>query len=677
MLSITKKYFYFILIFIISNNAFCANFNSENSISLNSPDNNLTLIFELKEGVPTYNLTFKGEEIISQSKLDIVFKDKPTNHKYRIINHDKQSVDLKWDQPWGEFKTIHDLHNELRVVLNDQISNSEMILIFKLFNDGLGFRYKFPNSENYESSTSIVIADELTEFNFKMDHDVWWIPVHSENSFYESLYKKNKVSETDTINTPATFITKSGVHFAIHEANLTDFASMTLLKNNKSGYEANLVPWSNGDKVYKKLPFETPWRTIIVGDNAGDLATSSIILNLNEPCAITDTSWIKPSKYIGIWWGMHLGKYTWEEGPNHGATTINAKKYIDFASKHGFDGVLIEGWNKGWNGNWIENGNKFSFTESFPDFNLEEITTYAKANGVNIIGHHETAGSASNYENQIDEAYELYNNHNVKSIKTGYVNKFLDGKEWHDGQYGVNHYRRVIETAAKYKIMLDIHEPVKGTGLHRTYPNLMTQEGARGQEYDAWSIDGGNPPSHTTIVPFTRMLAGPFDFTPGTFDFNYETPNGAKVQTTLAKQLALFVTIYSPLQMASDLPLNYESNPAFEFIKDVPVSWSDTKILDSEIGQYVITARKDWNSDDWYMGVITNEEKRVVEIQLSFLDKDVTYEAKIFSDTTETHYKSNPSSIKIETRDVTINETLKLLIAPGGGAAIKITPKID
>lgn len=644
-----------------------------NECSVTSPDENICLKFSAERGIPMYKVEYKGEIVIESSKLGIDFKGlSGLKENFEVVDFKMQSVNENWDQPWGEFKTITDNHNELIVELREKNGEKrQMNIVFRLFNDGLGFRYVIPEQLNLDE---VVIANELTQFNFSKENDVWWIPVHSENSYYESFYRKSKISETDTINTPATFELKNGLYMSIHEANLTDYASMTLRKTSNKSYEAELVPWSNGDKVYTKAPFKSPWRTIIIGDEPGDLATSTLTLNLNEPSLIKDTSWIEPSKYIGIWWGMHLEKFTWGQGPNHGATTENTKQYIDFAAKHGFDGVLVEGWNVGWDGEWFKDGSDFSFTQAYPDFNLEEIGLYAAQNNVRLIGHHETAGAVSNYEAQMEDAFKLYQKNAVNAVKTGYVNKYLDGKEWHDGQFGVRHYRKVIETAAKHQIMIDNHEPVKGTGLQRTYPNLMTQEGARGQEYDAWSKDGGNPPSHTTIIPFTRMLAGPFDFTPGTFNFDYETANKARVQTTLAKQLALYVIIFSPQQMASDLPKNYEGHKAFEFIKQVPVVWSDTKVLDAEIGEFVITARKDWNSEDWYLGTITNEASRLLEIDLSFLDTNFRYKAEIYTDGDVASYEDNPYPVDIETKELTNKDRLKILLSPGGGAAIKFTP---
>jgi alpha-glucosidase len=662
------------IIFCISIIFLLQNCKKQTQHSISSPDTNICVTVLNENGKLTYEVTYKGEFVINPSKLGINFKNiEGLNKNLEIIEIKQKIIDEKWDQPWGEFKTVNNNYEEVVISLKEKEGEERLMNItFRVFNDGLGFRYEVPKQPNLDK---VIISDELTEFIFSKENEVWWTPVHKENSYYESFYTKSKIAETDTINTPATFETKNGVYLAIHEANLTDYASMTLRKTSNKSYEAELVPWSNGDKVYAIAPFKSPWRTIAITDKLGDLATSTLMLNLNEPCAIEDTSWIEPSKYIGIWWGMHLEKYTWGQGDKHGATTANAKKYIDFASKHGFNGVLIEGWNIGWDGDWTADGTNFNFLESYPDFDIEEVSRYGASKNVRLIGHHETAGAVTHYESQMEDAFKLYHKNAVNAVKTGYVNKYLDGKEWHDGQFGVRHYRKVIETAAKYKIMIDNHEPVKGTGLQRTFPNLMTQEGARGQEYDAWSSDGGNPPAHTTIIPFTRMLAGPFDFTPGTFNFDYESTNKARVQTTLAKQLALFVVIFSPQQMASDLPENYEGVQAFEFIKQVPVIWSDTKVLDAKIGEFVVTARKDWNSNDWYIGAITNEEQRSLSVDLSFLDKEIQYTAEIYTDGKGASYKENPYPIEILTKNVSNRDNLKLLLAPGGGTAIKFTPK--
>jgi alpha-glucosidase len=647
---------------------------SSKSIRLSSPDKTIKISFTLVDGRPQYSVTKNGKPVINPSAMGfIILHQADQSTRYKLLSAETDSADERWEQPWGESRYIKDKHNELIVHLAEEGGKKSLLDIqFRVFDDGVGFRYSFPEQKN--GPDSVVILDELTRFTFPADQQVWWIPVHSENSYYESLYRKNHISETDTINTPATFETTDGLYLAIHEANLTDFASMTLRKTGPGQYTSELVPWSNGIKVYAKTPFVSPWRTLIIGEKPGDLVTSTLMLNLNEPCRLDDISWIQPAKYIGIWWGMHLNKYTWGMGPKHGATTERVMKYIDFASENGFGGVLAEGWNEGWDGNWSEDGTKFSFTKSYPDFDLGTITSYAVIKNVRLTGHHETGGAVANYENQMEKAYALYYNYGVNTVKTGYVNKYLDGREWHDGQFGVRHYRKVVETAAKYRIMIDNHEPVKGTGLQRTYPNLMTQEGGRGQEYDAWSNDGGNPPSHTTLLPFTRMLAGPFDFTPGTFDFHYSVVKGTRVNTTLAKQLALYVIIFSPLQMASDLPENYAGKPAFEFIKKVPCTWSDTKVLNAEIGKYVTMARKDRNSEEWYIGSITNEDPRTLTINLAFLKDSVDYRAEIYADGEQADYKTNPDPVTISTKVVNSKMQLDLELAKGGGTAIRLVP---
>ena len=647
--------------------------NVDETLSISSPNQKNQLIFSLSEsGAPEYQLNSNGNSIITRSKMGFEFvENQKMTDGFKIINSEINSEDTKWEQPWGEFKIIKNQHTKLTVHLQEISGEKRLVdIIFKVFNDGLGFRYHFPEQPNLNE---VKISNELTEFSFPEEHNVWWIPVHSDNSYYESLYKKSPISKTDTINTPATFETKDGMYLAIHEANLTDFASMTLRYSGQNRFQSELVPWADGVKVYAKTPFNTPWRTIIVAENPGELVTSTLMLNLNEASEIEDVSWIEPSKYIGIWWGMHLDKYTWGSGEKHGATTKNTKEYIDFAAENNFDGVLVEGWNIGWDGDWTSDGTSFSFTQPYPDFDIEDISSYAAKKGVRLIGHHETAGAATHYEIQLEDAFELYQKNGVNAVKTGYVNKFLDKKEWHDSQFGVRHYRKVIETAAKHQIMIDNHEPVKGTGLQRTYPNLMTQEGARGQEYNAWSKDGGNPPEHTTILPFTRMLSGPMDFTPGNFGFDYKSVQGAKVQTTVAKQLALYVVLFSPLQMASDLPENYVDKPAFKFIKDVPTIWSETKVIDAKIGEYVVIARKDWKEKNWYLGAITNSDSRNLEISFSFLDPTKKYTAEIYTDGQDANYKTNPYPVAISSQIINSKSNLNLSLAAGGGTAIKIS----
>ena len=647
--------------------------NAKKEYSINSPSKNNELHFFLtKTGQPQYSFSSNGKSVIEPSLLGFEFEGiQKMTEGFEVIKVDENKVNTTWEQPWGEVKKVRDHHNELVIHLKESKGEQRLVdIIFRVFDDGLGFRYSFPKQPHLDK---VKISNEITQFSFPFDNEVWSIPVHRDNSYYESEYKKTLMSQTDTINTPATFETKDKLFVAIHEANLTDFASMTLLKLKGNQYKSDLVPWADGVKVYAQTPFVTPWRTIIVGKNPGDLVTSTLMLNLNEPSKIADESWIKPSKYIGIWWGMHLEKYTWGQGAKHGATTKNVKEYIDFAAKNKLDGVLVEGWNQGWDGDWTADGSAFSFLKPYPDFDLEEITKYAAQNKVRLIGHNETAGATKHYESELEDAFRLYNKLGMNTVKTGYVNKYLDKKEWHDSQYGVRHYRKVIETAAKYHIMIDNHEPVKGTGLQRTYPNFMSQEGGRGQEYNAWSADGGNTPEHTVTLPFTRMLSGPFDYTPGNFNFDYKTPNNAKVQTTLASQLALYVVLFSPLQMASDLPENYEGKQEFKFVKEVPCIWSETKVLDTKIGEYTTIVRKDWEGKNWYLGSITNRVSRKLSVPLSFLNEGKSYKAEIYADGPGANYKTNPYPVLIETKVVDSKTVLHLNLAPGGGTAIKFT----
>lgn len=460
---------------------------------------------------------------------------------------------------------------------------------------------------------------------------------------------------------------------------------MTLMPQKDGTLKIDLVPWSDGVKVKGSTPLRTPWRTIQIAENPGDLITCYLILNLNEPNRLEDVSWVKPGKYIGIWWGLHLGKYTWGPGPKHGATTENAKRYIDFAAKYDIPMVLIEGWNEGWESDWVEHGERFKFTTPYEDFDIQEVTSYAAKKGVKIIGHHETGSAVKNYEEQIEAAFQFYKKLGIDAVKTGYaghdpaIKRFDDqgnviGLEWHHGQYMVNHYRKVIETAARYQIMLNVHEPIKDTGERRTYPNMMTREGGRGQEYNAWSGDEGNPPEHTVILPYTRILAGPFDYTPGIVNlFFKEYKPHIRVKNTLAKELALYVVLYSPLQMVADLPENYEKNlSAFQFLLDVPVDWQDTKVLNSEIGKYITIARKDRNSNDWYLGSITNEHGRIFDVPLTFLDPHKTYVAEIYADGVNADWLDNPLSLDIYKVMVNSNTILKLRLANGGGQAIRI-----
>jgi alpha-glucosidase len=442
-----------------------------------------------------------------------------------------------------------------------------------------------------------------------------------------------------------------------------------------------LPAWADGVKVRGRTPFVTPWRTIQVAETAADLQPSLLGLNLNPPNALPDVSWIEPMKYVGIWWSLHINLETWGSGPDHGATTANTRRYIDFAAENGFGGVLVEGWNLGWDGNWIENADLFSFTEPYPDYDLEGLAAYASDRGVTLIGHNETSMGVENYERQIEEAFALYQRLGIRALKTGYVGDETADGHAHHGQYMVRHWRRVIELAARHGIMLNVHEPIKDTGERRTWPNMMTREGARGMEYNAWAGDGGNPPEHETILYFTRMIAGPMDYTPGVFDILLESsPDGprplesARLRTTLAKQLALYLVLYSPLQMAADLPENYESQPAFQFIREVPVDWEVTATIGGRIGDFVVVLRKDRDGPDWYIGAITDENARTLEVPLSFLPEEESFVAEIYADGDGAHWLHDPLAIEISSRDVNSRTTLTVDLAPGGGQAIRIRP---
>lgn len=640
------------------------NTNSE----ITSPENKNTIRFELIDGVPYYSVKHGETEVISPSKLGFVFKNQDElTSGFEMIEAETSSFDETWEQVWGEKQFIRNSYNQLAVTLQETAGNKRKLEIqFRAFDDGVAFRYLFPEQG---ISDSLFIMDEVTEFNLAHGGDAWWIPAYHEQR-YENLFTKSPVSELDVVHTPLTIESESGLYLSVHEANLVDFASMVLEQSEGNSLQCDLVPWSDGTKVKTRAPFNTPWRTIQIGETPGDLITSYLILNLNEPNKLEDTSWIQPHKYLGIWWGMHIGKYTFWESPTHGATTENSKMYIDYCEELDVSHLLIEGWNKGWTPNWYENAmHMFSFTESTPDFDLEEVVSYADSKGVSIIGYHETGSNIINYRKQINEGFALYQQMGINDIKIGQVGSKLNMKEWHHGQFGVNYYHFVMEKAAQYKLAVNFHEPIKDTGERRTYPHMLSREGARGMEYDAWSE--GNPPSHSVILPFTRMLAGPFDFTPGIFDIDIEQGYGRKVHTTLAKQLAFYVTIYSPIQMLADLPEYYMENPAFKFLQDVPVDWEDTKVLNGEIGEYITTVRKDRHSDDWYLGSTTNEKAREFEVELSFLEEGATYEAQIYADEPGISYKNNPEKVDISTMEVARNTVLPVKLAEGGGLAVR------
>jgi len=637
------------------------------STEVMSPNKAIKVLVQIKNGIPFYSVKRNQEIILADSKLGFVLKDQPALSKdFKIISAKQSSFDETWTQPWGEVKSIRNQYNSLVVLFEEQSALKRKLSVeFRVYNDGIGFRYEIPQQPNLKD---FVIMDELTEFALTQDLSAWWIPAYSEDMDSECLFKKNKVSELkEKMHTPLT-LEGNGLYLSFHEAALIDYASMTLFNQGNKTLKCDLVPWTNGDRVVASAPMKTPWRTIQIADKPGDLITSYLILNLNEPNKLGDVSWIEPGKYNGIWWGMHIKTQTWEGGPNHGATTANMKELIDFASKHKLSAVLAEGWNEGWEGDWTVSGN-FSFTKPYPDYDIAEISRYAKEKNIGLIAHHETGGNVANYERQMEDAFKLCEKYDIHRLKTGYVNKLPAG-EHHQGQFMVRHYQKVLETAARYHVMLDVHEPIKDTGLRRTYPNMMTREGARGNEYEAWST--GNPPEHTVILPFTRCLGGPMDYTPGIFDIQFKTTGSFRVHTTLAKQLALYVVIYSPMHMAADLPKNYEGNPAFQFIEDVSTDWETTKVLDAQIGKYITTARKDRNSSDWYVGSITNEDDRVVNIKLDFLSPGKKYIAEIYQDGKDADVATNPTSIEIRKEEVFAKSTLSIKLAKGGGVAIRL-----
>ena len=635
---------------------------------LESPNGENIINFELESSSPRYSVSHDETAIIQPSAMGFVFQDNDSLYaNFEILIVERSSYDETWEQVWGEKQEIRNNYNQLVVKLQEKENKKRRLDIqFRAYDDGVAFRYVFPE-QGIEDS--IFIMNELTSFNLKEDGKAWWIPAYHEQR-YENLFQASPVSTLDTVHTPLTIESESGLAISLHEADLEDFSSMTLANPSGTTLEADLVPWSDGVKVRTTGSFTTPWRTIQIAEEPKGLITSYLILNLNEPNTIADTSWIETFKYLGIWWGMHIGKYTFWEGEKQGATTKNAKEYIDYANQLGIDHLLIEGWNKGWTPQWYQNAmHQFSFTEEANNFDLEKVTDYAAKNDIEIVGYHETGSNIKNYLKQIDSAFALYNRMGIHEIKIGQVGSRLNMKEWHHGQFGVEYYRDVIEKAAEYELTINFHEPIKDTGERRTYPNMMSREGARGQEYNAWSE--GNPPNHTTILPFTRMLAGPMDFTPGIFDVEVSQGYpGKRVWSTTAKQLALYVVIYSPIQMLADLPENYINKPAFQFIKDVPTNWEDTRVLNGEIGKFITTVRKDINSEDWYLGSLTNKDSRELKIPLSFLDEGATYEAQIYADAEGTEYKNNPSEVEITTEKVSAVDSLTLHLGASGGTAI-------
>ncbi|MGQ1891779.1 glycoside hydrolase family 97 protein [Thermophagus sp. OGC60D27] len=681
------------------------------SAELQSPDGRFHLQFEVKGGIPVYQLTLEGQQVIGESRLGLEIKDmKPLTGDFQLIRVDESSFDETWQPVWGEFKEIRNHYNEMAVTLKQNDPERMMVIRFRLFNDGLGFRYEFPQQDNL---TYFVVTDEKTQFAMTGDHTAYWIPGDYDTQEYD--YTTSRLSEirklmksaispnasqtpfSDTgVQTALMMKTDDGLYINLHEAALVNYSCMHLELDDKNMiFEAHLTPDVLGNMAYMQAPTHTPWRTVIASKNAGDILLSNITLNLNDPCAYEDVSWIEPVKYVGVWWEMITGKSSWaycdlpsvklgetdysRVTPNgrHGANTPNVKKTIDFAAEHGFDQVLVEGWNIGWE-DWYGKSKEyvFDFLTPYPDFHLEELRDYAKSKGVRLMMHHETSSSVRNYERHLDKAYQFMVDNNYNAVKSGYVGNIIPRGEHHYGQWMVDHYLYAVKKAAEYKIMVNAHEAVRPTGLCRTYPNLIGNESARGTEFEAF---GGSHPDHTTILPFTRLIGGPMDYTPGIFeqDISKLNPdNDSHANTTLARQLALYVTMYSPLQMAADLPENYNRfMDAFQFIKDVPVEWDDTKVLEAEPGDFITYARKEKGTGNWFVGRTNDETARVSKIQLDFLEPGKKYEATIYSDAKDAHYKTNPQAYEIKKRTVTSKTKLTIKCAPGGGYAISIIEK--
>lgn len=672
---------------------------------VSSPDGNIRVSIYLTEnGEPQYEVHHKDENVILPSTMGFSFTDATSlGRNLEMLRTKTRSFTETWEMPWGEQRYVENTFNELRAEFREKEGlKRKFKVVFRVYNDGLGFRYEFPEQPNLDE---VHIAEERTYFRLAGDHLCWWTP--GDWDIYEHLINETPFSEIDAlskrnhpnlaqthipvnaVNTPVTMRTDDGLHLSFHEAALINYSGMTLQVDTENlTMFTNLVGSENTDyKVKQQTPFNTPWRMIQIAEKATDLIESRLILNLNEPNKLGDVSWLKPTKYMGIWWEMHLGKSTWdyagtqdmstwigvEPHGRHGATTENAKRYMDFASKNGINALLIEGWYTGWE-NWIGTDARegiFDFVTPYPDFDLEEVVRYANEKGVRLIMHHETSSAVSTYEQQLDTAFALMRHYGYDMVKTGYVGTIIPKGEYHHGQWMVNHYQRVIDKAAENKVMVNAHEPIMATGLRRTYPNDATREGLRGQEFNAWATDGGNPPSHLPTVAFTRMLAGPIDYTPGIFNIKLEPYRDEnQVNTTLVQQLALYVVIYSPMQMVADLPKYYEGHPAFQFIKDVGVDWEQSLVLNGEVGEYVTIAREERETGNWFLGSITNEEAREIRIKTDFLDPEKNYTVTLYADGPDAHWDENPTEYHIKTLSLDHHSELTLMLAPGGGAAV-------
>jgi len=698
-------------LYILSFTVLLSVFNLANSQELKSPNSELTMTFSLEnDGTPTYEMSYKNKDVIKPSHLGLELKDdkKSLLNDFAILKTENSTFDDTWTPVWGEEKEIRNHYNELAVSLKQNKTNRIVIIRFRLFNEGLGFRYEFPQQENL---VYFVIKEERSQFAMTGDHTAFWIPGDYDSQEYD--YTESKLSEirekfdksvTDNasqeqfsktgVQTALMMKTTDGLYINLHEAALINYSCMHLNLDEESMiFESWLTPDVNGDKGYMQAPSNTPWRTIMVSDDARDILTSKMTLNLNDPCKIEDTSWIKPVKYIGVWWEMITGKSSWsytDELPaiqlgvtdystvkpnqTHAANNTKVKRYIDFASEHGFDGVLVEGWNEGWE-DWFGKSKDyvFDFVTPYPDFDVEEIHKYAKSKGVKMIMHHETSGSTRNYERHMDTAYQFMKDNGYDAVKSGYVGNIMPRGEHHYSQWIINHYQYALEKAADYEVMVNAHEAVRPTGICRTYPNLIGNESARGTEFQAF---GGSKSNHVTILPFTRLIGGPMDYTPGIFEMDISKlnpNNNSHVNSTIANQLALYVTMYSPLQMAADLPEHYEQfMDAFQFIKDVAIDWDESLYLEAEPGHYITVARKEKASNNWFIGNVNGNNSRTSNIKLNFLEKGKTYMATIYADAKDAHYKTNPQAYTIKIKKVTSKSKLSQLSVPGGGYAISI-----
>ena len=635
-------------------------------VRLTSPDGTLMVTVGVGGGHAWYQVLRGTEVIISPSALGFVLKDGDLKDNFKMGKVMRTSQDETWSQPWGEDAQVRNHYNGMRVRLQERGGKKRDIdVVFRAFNDGVAFRYEFPV---HTSLKDFVIMDEVTQFALPTDAQAWSIPALT--PYYEGIYTREPVSAKGDMSCPVALEVNDSLYMAVMEANLTDYSTMNLTHTGTT-LKVDLVPWKNGDKVRVGETRVSPWRVVIVGRTAADILLSRMVLNLNEPCKIEDTSWIKPSKYVGIWWALQKQQWTWSQGNRHGATTANTKRYIDFAARHGLGGVLVEGWNYGWDTDWTRHGDGFSFTKAYPDYDLDGLCRYAREHGVRIIAHNETGGAAQNYENQMEDAYRLYESLGINTVKTGYVNTHFYNGELQHSQWGVRHFRKVIETAARHHLMIVNHEGAMPSGIQRTWPNLIGTESMRGQEYNAFDRHGGNPPYHECILPFTRGLGGPMDFTPGIFEYRNDSVPGTRPQTTLAHQLAEYVVLYSPGHMAADLIENYEHQPAFKFIEEVPTDWERTLVPHAAMGCYVTYARQERGTANWYVGSVTDDQARDLSLPLDFLG-DGRYEAIIYEDGPEADYRTNPYPVTIRRFDVDKSSVLKLHLAPGGGVAISI-----